>query len=56
MRPSEAPKIPLAAEARPLGEDGQSQDLRVGEQGRQTGFRRLRSVIELPLVVHEHVQ
>jgi hypothetical protein len=56
MRGGETPEVPLAAEAGPLGEDGQGDYLRVAEQGRPTGFRRLRSVIELPPVVHEHVQ
>ena len=56
MRGGEAPEVPLTAKARPLGEDSQGEDLRVAEQGRATGFRRLRSVIELSPVVHEHVQ
>jgi hypothetical protein len=53
---SVAPEVPLAAEAGPLGEDGQGDDLRIAEQGRPTGLRRPRSAIKLPPVVHEHVQ
>ena len=32
MRNSETPEVAPAAEARPLGENGQGDDLRVGEQ------------------------
>ena len=38
MRPSEAPKVPLAAEAGPLGEDRQGEDFRIADQGGPTGF------------------
>ena len=37
MRGGEAPEVSLAAKARPLGEDGQGEDLRVGEKGRAIG-------------------
>src|SRR5215212_6800218 len=53
---SEAPEISLASEAGPLGEDGQGEDLRIAEQSRTTDSRWFRSVLELPPVVHEHVQ
>src|SRR5215203_306106 len=56
MRPSEAPEVPLASEAGPLGEDGQGEDFRIAEQGRTTAFGRPRSVLELPPVVYEDVQ
>src|SRR5215208_5195126 len=56
MRPSEAPEVPLASEAGPLGEDGQGEDFRIAEQGRTTAFGRPRSVLEHPPVVHEDVQ
>jgi hypothetical protein len=35
---SEAPEVALAAEAGPLGEDGQGDDLGVGEQGWTAGL------------------
>ena len=46
----------FAAEAGPLSEDRKRHDLRVGEQGGPTGFRRLRGALQLPPVVHENVQ
>jgi hypothetical protein len=58
VRVGEAPKVPLAAEAGPLGEDRQGEDLRVGEQGRTTGAisRGPTAAFGLPPVVHEYVQ
>src|ERR671910_1625509 len=56
VRLGEAPEVALAAKARPLGEDGQGDDLRIAEQSRSTGFRWLPRVIELPPILHEHVQ
>jgi hypothetical protein len=32
VRPSDTPEVALAAKARPLGEDGKGDDLRVGKQ------------------------
>ena len=43
VRRSEAPEVPLAAEAGPLSEDGQGEDFRVGEQGRTAGLRCART-------------
>src|SRR5215211_5145305 len=56
VRGSEAPEVPLAAEAGPLREDSQGEDLRIAEHGRPTGFGWPPSVLELPPVVHEDVQ
>ena len=56
VRPSEAPEVALAAEAGPLGEDRQGEDLRVGEQGRPAGAARALAVVGLPPVVYEYVQ
>src|SRR5215203_2266781 len=57
VRGGEAPEVPLASEAGPLGEDGQGQNLRVGEQCRPTGSAwQLRGGLELPPVVYEDVQ
>jgi hypothetical protein len=52
----ETPEVALASEARPLGEDGQGDDLGIGKKGRAAGSGWFRSVLELPPVVHEHVQ
>src|SRR5215203_4222464 len=54
---SKAPEISLASEAGPLlGEDGQGDDLGVAKQGWPSSSGRLRRVLELPAVVHQHVQ
>src|SRR5215212_3332657 len=52
VRPSEAPEVPLASEARPLGQDRQGDDLRVREQGRTTRAARGPTVADLPPIVH----
>src|SRR5215218_7633812 len=55
VRGGEAPEVPLASEAGPLGEDGQGQNLRVGEQCRPTGSAwQLRGGLELPLDPWRH--
>ena len=56
MRRSEAPEVALAAEAGPLREDGQGNDLGVGEQGRTAGLAGRGGMALLPPVVHEYVQ
>jgi hypothetical protein len=57
VRPSKTPEVALAAEARPLSEYGQGQNLRITEQGRPTGFRRwLQRALKLPPVVYLDVQ
>ena len=56
VRRSEAPEVPLAAKARPLGEDGQRQDLRVAQEGGTAGARCARGVVCLPPVVYVDVQ
>jgi hypothetical protein len=54
--PSKTPEVALAAKARPLGEDGQGQNLRITEQGRPTDFRWLQRALKLPPVVYLDVQ
>jgi hypothetical protein len=56
MRSREAPEISLASPRRPLGEDGQGDELGVGKQRRTADPGRLRRVLGLPPVVHQHVQ
>src|SRR5919112_1433986 len=55
---SEAPEVALAAEAGPLREHGQGDDLRIGEQGRTAGLLLAHGggMVLLPPVVHEYVQ
>jgi hypothetical protein len=52
----EPPEVPLAAEAGPLGEDCEGEDLRVGDERRATGPRSVRGVGGLPPVFGEDVQ
>ncbi len=42
MRLGEAPEVPLAAEAGPLGEDGEREDFARREQGGAGGLRAIR--------------
>src|SRR5215212_1564473 len=51
VRPSKTPEVALAAEARPLSEYGQGQNLRITQQGRPTDFRWLKRAVKLPPVV-----
>src|SRR5215212_732520 len=56
VRPSKTPEVALAAEAKPLSEYSQRQNLRITEQGRPTDFRLLQRVVKLPPVVYLDVQ
>jgi hypothetical protein len=57
MSGGEAPEVALAAEAGPLGEDGEREDLAVGEEGRTAQATLLGGgVVGLPPVVHGDVQ
>jgi len=50
------PEVPLASEAGPLGEDGEGEDLRVGDERRTTGSGSIQGVAGLPPVLGEDVQ
>jgi hypothetical protein len=55
--PREAPEVPLAAEAVPLGEDGQGKDLALGKEDGTAGLaKRTRGMVGFPPIVHEDVQ
>ena len=56
VRLGEAPEVPLAAEAGPLGEDGEREDFARREQGGASGLQAIRGPLASALVVHEHVQ
>jgi hypothetical protein len=57
VRVSKSPKVALATEARPLGEDRQCQQLALGEQRRTARLLAGSRLMALaPPVVHEHVQ
>jgi hypothetical protein len=54
----EAPEVALAAEAGPLREDGQGDDLGIGEQGRTARLPLAHGggMVLVPPVLHEYVQ
>jgi hypothetical protein len=56
VRPCEAPEVALAAEARPLDEDRQRQDLLVAQEGGTARAACGRGVVGLPPVVYLDVQ
>src|SRR5215210_21328 len=56
VRPCEAPELALAAEARPLGEDRQGEDLARAKEGGTAGATCGRGMVGLPPVVYLDVQ
>jgi hypothetical protein len=56
VRPCQAPEVPLAAQARPLSEDGQGKDLALGKEGGTAGAACGRGVVGLSAVVYLEVQ